>query len=171
MIQDAITIYKLIVLYMLGRVNFPMTKTQVDNFLLEKEYTNYLTLQQVIAELIDTNLIIAKTIRNRTHLSVTDEGKNTLTFFQNRLSDAIKADIDTYLRENELELRNEVSVLSDYYKSTSGEFEAHLVAKDKEITLVDIKLSVPLEEMASSICENWSKKNQAIYKYLTQQLF
>lgn len=156
---------------MLGRVNFPMTKTQVDNFLLEKEYTNYLTLQQVIAELIDTNLIIAKTIRNRTHLSVTDEGKNTLTFFQNRLSDAIKADIDTYLRENELELRNEVSVLSDYYKSTSGEFEAHLVAKDKEITLVDIKLSVPLEEMASSICENWSKKNQAIYKYLTQQLF
>lgn len=171
MIQDAITIYKLIVLYMLGRVDFPLTKTQVDDFILEKEYTNYLTLQQVIAELIDTNLIIAKTIRNRTHLSVTEEGKSTLTFFQNRLNEAFKTDIDAYLKENELELRNEVSILSDYYKSTSGEFEAHLVAKEKEITLVDIKLSVPLEEMASSICENWTKKNQSIYKYLTEQLF
>ncbi len=171
MIQDAITIYKLIVLYMLGRVNFPMTKTQVDDFILEKEYTNYMTLQQVIAELIDTKLIVAKTIRNRTHLSVTEEGKSTLTFFQNRLSEAIKSDIDGYLKENELELRNEVSIQSNYYKSTSGEFEAHLLAKDKNITLVDIKLSVPIEEMASSICENWTKKNQAIYKYLTEQLF
>lgn len=156
---------------MLGRVNFPMTKTQVDDFILEKEYTNYMTLQQVIAELIDTKLIVAKTIRNRTHLSVTEEGKSTLTFFQNRLSEAIKSDIDGYLKENELELRNEVSIQSNYYKSTSGEFEAHLLAKDKNITLVDIKLSVPIEEMASSICENWTKKNQAIYKYLTEQLF
>ena len=92
--QDAITVYKLIVLYMLNRVNFKLTKTQVDDFILEKEYTNYLTLQQVIAELIDTSLIIAKTIRNRTLLSITDEGKNTLSFFKNRLSDAIKDDID-----------------------------------------------------------------------------
>ncbi|MDD3206348.1 MAG: DUF4364 family protein [Lachnospiraceae bacterium] len=169
--QDAITVYKLIVLYMLNRVNFKLTKTQVDDFILEKEYTNYLTLQQVIAELIDTSLIIAKTIRNRTLLSITDEGKNTLSFFKNRLSDAIKDDIDAYLRENSLELRNEVSVLSDYYKSTSGEYEAHLVAKDKELVLVDLKLSVPIEEMAVSICENWTTKNQLIYKYLTEELF
>lgn len=169
--QDAITIYKLIVLYMLNRVNFNLTKTQVDDFILEKEYTNYLTLQQVIAELIDTNLIVAKSIRNRTHLSITEEGKNTLSFFKNRLSDAIKKDIDNYLKENELELRNEVSILSDYYKSTSGEYEAHLVAKDKDITLIDLKLSVPIAEMAASICENWTTKNQEIYKYLTEQLF
>ena len=169
--QDAITIYKLIVLYMLNRVNFNLTKTQVDDFILEKEYTNYLTLQQVIAELIDANLIVAKTIRNRTHLSITEEGKNTLTFFSNRVSDAIKNDVDAYLKENELELRNEVSILSDYYKSTSGEYEAHLVAKDKELVLVDLKLSVPMEEMASAICENWTRKNQEIYKYLTEQLF
>lgn len=169
--QDAITIYKLIVLYMLNRVNFSLTKTQVDDFILEKEYTNYLTLQQVMAELIDANLIQAKTIRNRTHLTITEEGQNTLAFFANRVSDAIKKDVDTYLKEHELELRNEVSVLSDYYKSTSGEYEAHLVAKDKDLVLVDMKLSVPLEEMASSICENWTRKNQEIYQYLTKQLF
>ncbi|MDD2971112.1 MAG: DUF4364 family protein [Lachnospiraceae bacterium] len=169
--QDAITIYKLIVLYMLNRVDFNLTKTQVDDFILAKEYTTYLTLQQVIAELIDANLIVAKTIRNRTHLSITEEGKNTLSFFSNRVNTAIKNDVDNYLKENELELRNEVSILSDYYKSTSGEYEAHLVAKDKDITLVDLKLSVPIEEMASAICENWTKKNQEIYKYLTEKLF
>ena len=171
MLQDPLTLYKLIVLYMLNRVTFPMTTAQVSDFVLEREYTNFLTLQQVINELTDAGMISSETIRNRTHLSITDEGRNTLNFFQNRIGEAIKQEINTYFRENEFSLRNEVSVLGDYYKSTSGEFEAHLVAKDKGINLVDITLSVPAEEMAAAICDNWQKKNQEIYQYLIGQLF
>lgn len=156
---------------MLDRVNFPITKAQVGDFILEKEYTNFLTLQQVISELIDANLIHAQSIRNRTHLAITEEGKETLHFFQNRISDAIKEDINEYFKDNQFDLRNEVSILADYYKSTSGEFEAHLVAKDKGISLVDITLSVPSEETAASICNNWQKKNQDVYKLLIEQLF
>ena len=171
MLQDPLTLYKLIVLYMLNRVTFPMTTAQVSDFILEKEYTNFLTLQQVINELTDANLISSETIRNRTHLSITEEGLETLNFFENRISDAIKQDINTYFRENEYTLRNEVSVLGDYYKSTSGEYEAHLVAKDRGVNLVDITLSVPTEDMAASICDNWQKKNEEIYQYLIGQLF
>lgn len=171
MMQDALTLYKLIVLYMLDKVAFPMTKAQVCDFIQEKEYTNFFTIQQVISELNDTNLISAKSIRNRTQLCITEEGKETLRFFENRISEGIKSDIEDYFAEKELELRNEVSVQGDYYKSTSGEYEAHLFAKDRGITLVDITLSVPVEEMAASICDNWQKKNQAIYQYLAEQLF
>lgn len=156
---------------MLGRVDFPLTKGQVDDFILEREYTNYLTLQQVLTELTDAGLIQIKSIRNRTYLSITEEGKKTLSYFDNRISNSIKDDIDSYLKANELKLRNEVSVQSDYYKSTSGEYEAHLVAKEKGVTLVDIRLSVPLPEMASTICDNWTKKNQEIYQILTEKLF
>lgn len=169
--QDPLTLYKLIVLYMLDRVNFPLTKTQVGNFILEKEYTNFLTLQQVISELIEADLISADSIRNRTHLSITKEGQETLSYFENRINDAIKADIKTFFKENELELRNEVSVLADYYKSTSGEYEAHLIAKDRNINLVEITMSVPVEETAAAICDNWQKKNQEIYQHLIKELF
>lgn len=160
MLQDTLTLYKLIVLYMLNRVNFPMTTAQVSDFILEREYTNFLTLQQVISELNEAGMISSETIRNRTHLSVTKEGRETLHFFQNRISDAIKQEINTYFRENEFALRNEVSVLGDYYKSTSGEYEAHLVAKDRGIRLVDITLSVPDESTAASICDNWQKRTR-----------
>ena len=64
-----------------------------------------------------------------------------------------------------------MSVQGNYYKSTSGEFEAHLVAKDGQVTLIDLTLSVPAEEIAVSICDNWQEKNQEIYKYLVEQLF
>lgn len=171
MLQDPLTLYKLIVLYMLNRVTFPLTTAQVSDFILDKEYTSFLTLQQVINELTDAGMISTQSIRNRTHLAITEEGKETLYFFENRIGDAIKHDIDTYFRENEFTLRNETSVLGDYYKSTSGEYEAHLVAREKGIKLVDITLSVPTEEMASAICDNWQKKNQEIYQYLTRELF
>ena len=169
--QEPLTLYKLIILYILNKVSFPITATQISDFILDKEYTTFLNLQQAFSELQDASLISGDFIRNRTHLKITKEGINTLDFFENRINDAIKKDITTYLIENEFDLKNEVSIVSDYYKSTSGEYEAHLMAKDKNICLVDIKLSVPIEEMAASICEKWSTKNQAIYKYLTEQLF
>lgn len=172
MLDDTLTLYKLIVLYMLNRVTFPMTNAQVSDFILEKEYTDYLTLQKVINELDDAQLIFSETIRNRTHLSITAEGRETLRFFQNRINYAIKEDIDSYFRENEFTLRNEVSVLGDYYyRAASGEYEAHLVAKDRGVNLVDVKISVPTEKIAEAICDNWQKKNQQIYKYLIEQLF
>lgn len=171
MLQDSLTLYKLIVLYMLDRVTFPLTTAQISDFILEKEYTNFLILQQVIGELTDAEMISTQTIRNRTHLAITKEGKDTLNYFGNRISDAIKKDINNYFSENEFTLRNEVSVFGDYYKSTTGEYEAHLVAKDRDINLVDITLSVPVEEVAAAICDNWQKKNQEIYKYLIQELF
>ena len=171
MLQDSLTINKLIVLYMLNRVNFTMTAAQVSDFILEKDYMDFLTFRQVLSELTETKMISQKTIRNRTKLSITEEGRNTLGFFENRISEAIKEDINNYFREKEYALRDELSIAGDYYKSTSGEYEAHLTATDRGIRLVDITLSVPAEAIASDICDNWQKKNQEIYQFLVQQLF
>ena len=38
MTQDPLTLYKLIVLYMLNKVKFKLTYAQISEFILEKEY-------------------------------------------------------------------------------------------------------------------------------------
>lgn len=169
--NDALILYKLIVLYILDRVKFPLTKTQVCDFILEHDYTTYLTLQQAISELDEAGFINSNTVLNRTFLEISSEGRNTLSYFNNRLSDDIKGDINTYLRAHELELRNEVSILADYDKLTNGEYQASLQAKDKDVSLVEIKLCVPTEEIAARICEQWSHKNEQIYQYIMENLF
>jgi len=171
MLQDPLTLYKLIVLYMLNRVTFPMTAAQISDFILEREYTSFLTLQQVISELTDAGLISSETVRNRTHLKITEEGRQTLSFFENRIGNAIRQDINAYLKENEFALRNEISIQGNYYKSTSGDYEARLTAKDGDSSVVSITLSVPSETAAAAICDNWQKKNQEIYQYLVKELF
>ena len=112
--QESLTLYKLIVLYMLDKVAFPLTQSQISEFVLDKGYTNYLTLQQVISELIETNLITAHTTLNRTQLTITQEGKDSLGYFEGRIGDVIKKEIVEYFKENSMELRNEVSVISNY---------------------------------------------------------
>ena len=169
--QDVLIFFKLIVLYMLNRAAFPITKAQVAEFILEKEYMDFLTLQQVFSELTSSEMITAKSVRNRTHLAITEQGRETLYFFQSRMSSTTKEKIDSFFRENELQMRNEVSILSDYYKSKSGEYEAHLSATERNVRLIDITISVPDEETASSICDNWQKKNQAVYQRLIEDLF
>lgn len=171
MLQNPLTLYKLIVLYMLNRVNFSITLAQISEFILEKEYTNYLTLQQVIGELTDANMVSTHTTNNRTLLSITDEGRETLIYFENHISDTIKEEILEYFKEKEFELRDELSVQGNYYKSTSGDYEAHLIAKERGVNLIELKLSVPNKDTASAICDNWQSKNQEIYQYIIKQLF
>ena len=170
MTQEPLTLYKLIILYMLEKVDFPLTTAQISEFILEQGYTNFLTLQQALSELTEAGLIRSQTIRNRTRLTNTKEGSETLQFFGNRISDAIRADIAQYFLEKEIELRSEVNVSADYYKSTSGEFEVRMVARDKDTLLVDLTLSVPDESMAKQMCDNWDRKNQEIYQHLMEQL-
>lgn len=171
MLQDSLTLYKLIILFMLDRVSFPLSTAQVSDFILEKEYTNYLTLQQAIAELTDTGMIHRQSAGNRTLLTITGEGRETLTFFENRIGNSIKKDILDYFKENEFALREETAIRGNFYKLTSGDYEVHLIAAERGADLIDLKLFVPDMETAASICENWKQKNQEIYQYMIKQLF
>ena len=38
---EPFTIYKLTILFMLDKAGFPLTNTQISNFFLEQEYTDY----------------------------------------------------------------------------------------------------------------------------------
>ena len=169
--KESLMLYKLIILYMLNQVSFPLSKAQISEFVLEKGYTNYLTLQQILAELTDNNLIASSITRHRTQFTITNEGRDTLGFFQGRINYIIKTEIKEYLKEHSLALRNEISIISDYYKIPPGDYETVLSAKDGDTTLIELKLSVPTSQMADSICENWRLKNQEVYETLTRILF
>ena len=67
---EALTQYKLLVLYMLDHVDFPLTNTQISSFVLEKDYTTYFTIQQVISELLSTDLIRKEPTQNKVRMSM-----------------------------------------------------------------------------------------------------
>ena len=170
MASQYLTLYKMIVLYMLNRSDVTLSKSQIYDFILDNEYTTFLTLQEVFGEMRDQKLVVEKTSRNRTYLELTDEGREALRFFITEINPAIIQQVDEFLKKNRIRLRNESSILADYLKRTSGEYEAHLMAKENGEAIIDLKLAVPTEEMAAFVCDRWQKESQTIYQYLVDRL-
>lgn len=160
----------MIVLYMLKRCEVPLSKSQIYDFILEKEYTNFLTLQEVFSELASSDLITEKTMANRTYLELTSDGVETLEFFGNRINPAIKDQIDEYIKANNMKLINETSIQGDYKKVGDFDYEVRMVAKEGSRNLMELSLSVPTEEIAQSVLDKWQNRNQDIYKYLITEL-
>jgi DNA-binding PadR family transcriptional regulator len=168
--SDTFMLYKLMILYILSRVSFPLTNAQLTAFILEKEYTNYFNIQRALSELIDDAYISTKTIRNSTLYRITESGSQTLLFFDNMISPGIKEDIEAYLSQNKYELQEEVSTPSEFYQVKKGEFAAHLRVIERDASIIDLTLAVPTEEEAERLCNNWKDKSSDIYAYLMSSL-
>ena len=75
------TIYKMTILAMLDQVDFPLSNTQISNFFLEQDYTDYFTVQQILSGLLDSELIRAESSHSNTQYYITSAGQDTLKFF------------------------------------------------------------------------------------------
>ena len=66
-----LTLYKLIVLYMLDKATFPLSNSQISEFILDREYTSYFHLQQALSELVDAKLAKIEVVRNTSYYHLT----------------------------------------------------------------------------------------------------
>ena len=148
---DSTTLYKLMILYMLSKVNFPLSNVQISTFMLDSfiQQMNY---------------------RNSTQYKLTQEGEDTVAFFYTKISPAIREDIDSYLARNKYELKSEVGTTSDYYRTTNGTYIAHLLVKEGDSTLIELNLGVPLEDQAKDMCDKWKDSSQDIYDFIMHRL-
>lgn len=163
---EPFTIYKLTILNMLDKVDFPLTNTQISNFFLEQDYTDYFRVQQVISDLVDADLIHSESTHNNTQYTITTAGKETLGFFRDKISDAIEHDTIAFLEKNKLQLRNDNSILADYYKTPNHDYAVRCQYRERNTNLIDLTLSVKTRAQAEAICNNWKKQNEDVYAYL-----
>lgn len=167
---ETFKLYKLIILYMLERVDFPLTISQISDFLLDEGYTTYFKMQQAIAELLESGFIREESTHSRTFYHLTEEGAATVQYFKNDISPDIQKDIHTFLKTRKYELKNEVSVKSDYYPISSGEYAVRCQVIEKGVPLIDLTLTAPTQNEAETISNNWAKRNQQIYAAIMKEL-
>lgn len=167
---EAFKLYKLIILYMLNKVDFPLTNSQISEFILDEGYTNYFTLQQTISELTESGFIREECTHSRTFYHLTEEGNETIHFFKNDISPAIQEDIDTFLQKKKYELKNEVSVKSDYFQNSNNEYSVRCQVIEQGAPLIDLLVTVPTEAEAETVANNWFKKNQEVYAMIMANL-
>jgi len=170
MAQEPEILYKLMVLYMLDQVSFPLTNTQLSDFFLDKDYTTYFTLQQVINGLEESGFIRSRQMNNTTHYYITDDGKATLRFFSSEMSQAVIQDMNEYLQQNKFRMRSEVSITADYYRPEGGDYRVNCRIHEGMEDILSLELAVPDEKTAEIITANWKARAQAVYQNLMTSL-
>lgn len=170
MASEAATLYKLMLLYIMNKVDFELTNTQLTEFILERRYTNYFQIQTVLSELVEEDLCRNKKVRNSTYYRITDMGKKTLKFFKNDISETIRQEIDEYLKENEYAMREESSIRSDYLRENNNEYLVRCTITENKSHLLDLTVNVTSEQEAKLVCNNWKKKNTEIYAFIMKTL-
>ncbi len=163
-------LYRVMVLYMLDRVEYPLTGTQITDFITGMEYTNYFVVQETISDLKESELILAESTHNNTRYRLSDEGRETLSYFIDKISPEIREEIDNYFRENNLKLRREINIFADYMKSTGPGWLARCQIKNREESLLDLTLTVQTAEQAKAICANWNTQSAEVYAQLMDLL-
>ena len=163
---EPFTIYKLTILYMLDKAGFPLSNTQISNFFLEQEYTDYFRVQEVIGDLVKADLIRFETAHSNSQYTLTAAGRETLGFFKDKITEGIESDIKKFFEKNKLEFRQENFVLADYYKTTNQNYDVRCQVRTDSTTVLDLTLSVPTKEQAEVICNNWKNSNEDVYAYL-----
>jgi DNA-binding PadR family transcriptional regulator len=155
---------------MLDQIKFPLTNSQISEFILDKGYTNYFSLQQAINDLIDTELIRTEHIHNNSYYTITSSGEETLGFFGHNIPEEIKSEIDQFIRDHQYHLRHENEVTADYYEEHRDSFVVICEIRNKKELLASVTLNVTDEEQATAICDNWKKSHEEIYDYLIHKL-
>ena len=100
------------------------------DFFTNNGYTDYPTVLTIISNLQEDELINVSVTSSNTSYSITPKGKEMLDFFGSKISDDIKNEIDSFLRDNRYELKQTANTTADYYKTTNGDYAVHCIVKE-----------------------------------------
>ena len=163
-------IYKISVLLLLSKVDFPLSNAQIVQFYLDKEYTDYFTIQQVISDLEEAHLVTVNQSHNNTMYALTDEGMQTLSLMRDKVSSAIEADMVEYLTHHKFEIKNENALTANYDVATGGGYIVHCKFTQNGHTMLDLSLHASTSEQAETICTNKKVRHEDVYMSLMDTL-
>lgn len=162
---------KLLLLYIIKSIKYPISNTQLTDIVLENSFINYFMLQQYVSELISSEFLEYETQDNSKEILVlTNRGDKVLSFFKDRISPNKLKLIDEYIRKHVEKIKKELSISADYTVGEDSSFIVNLKAIENNTIIIDLNVSVPSKTEAKAICSKWENNSSDIYNKIIHAL-
>jgi predicted transcriptional regulator len=161
---------KLIVLYILDKIEISLTNTQITNIILENNIINYFSLQESVAELEKSDLVKLEESQEKLTYQISETGQRTVAMFQDKIPKSVKTLINDYITKNKDRIKKESEIFADFSKNNENEYIVNLKVIENEIVLIDLKLNVVSAKQAKLICEKWKSSSGKIYGQIMDSL-
>ena len=168
--SEALAENKVLILYILNKVNKPITNDSLYKLVLSAIDMNYFYFQQFLLDLIDTKFVMSYHKENKPVYEITESGKNTLALTLDILPGIIKLKADTNLK-NELEsTEEEYSVTAEYTPRSENNYIVFCKIMENSETVFEVKTFAGSRDQAKEIVEIWKSNAESIYPEILKLL-
>ena len=155
---------KILLLYILKMSPNNLTNTELTEFILDKGYMNYFSLQQYLGELVDGRLIELIQNAEIKRYILLEKGEMSLDLFQNKIPVSVMQELMNEFKIQETDNIRETQVIGEFYPKENNQYSVNLKLVEHDETLFSLYFDVSSETQGEEICTLWKKNTESIYK-------
>lgn len=153
---------KVIILYILNKVNKPLSNNALLKLVLSLTDMNYFYFQQFLLDLVNSKYVIPVE-KEEICYRLTDAGKEVLELTQNVIPGILKLKIDNNFKPNLSKINDEISITADFIPESETEYTVVCKIIENNKKLFEIQAFAGSREQAKKIVDNWNKNSSKIY--------
>ena len=158
------TISKLTLLYVLEQMDIPATSETLNDMCCSKNnWLSYMTLTQILPELIESRFISCSDSSGLSYYKITKDGHNCLEYFYSKIPASVRNDINTFIRKNRQNYKRNQEYFRDYKKNKDGTYTLTLKISDPTESRLEIKLNVDSHTEAMNVFKRWNTSASEVY--------
>lgn len=163
-----LAINKLIILQVFSEIDFPLSKSQITDIVLQNNLINYFDLQQSFHELEKSQMI--EKVKNKEQYIITNIGRQTIASLITTIPKDVLNIIKSYTDKNKDSIKLETQVFASYIKKSDIEYIVILKVVENDITLIELRLNVVSAMQAKQICAKWKQSYLQVYDQVMKLL-
>ena len=161
---------KLIILYILNKVNKPIENEALLKLVLSITDMNYFYFQQFLLDLLNTNYITCTNDESEPIYSITPAGKEVLELTKNIIPGFVKFKIDNDFKESLNQIKNEFSVIAEFEPLAENEYTVRCKIIEDTKPLFELQTFAGSNEQAKQMVDNWKNNANIIYPKILEIL-
>ena len=156
---------KVLILYILNKIDKPVNNDELLQLVLSAQDMNYFYFQQFLLDLLENKYIEVYDKDNFSEqvYRLTDAGKEALELTKDLIPGIIKLRIDSSIKGELQEIKEEVSIVSEFTPENDGGFIVTCKVVEHNKTVFEVSIFAASREQAKIISDNWKENAVDIY--------
>ena len=154
---------KVLILYILNTLTDGIKSDNLYKIVSSANGINYFYFQELLTDLIDTNLVGSFTKDEDTFIKITTDGKNSLALTKSLLPGILKLKADNIFKDEVSNIAEESSIVTEYIPTDENNYTVKCKIVEKTETIFEISAFAGSRERAKQISDNWKNNASIIY--------
>ena len=154
---------KVLILYLLNKLPDGIKSDNLFKIVSSANGINYFYFQELLTDLIDTNLVGSFTRDEDIFIKITSEGQNALSLTKSLLPGILKLKADSVFKDEISAIVEESSIITEYIPKDENNYTVKCKIVEKNETLFEVSAFAGSRERAKQISDNWKNNANNIY--------